>query len=465
MVLYLKENVILELKDGKPVLYTTDGSSPVHILHPISALTLALLHGTDNSDVIHMLSSILGISEDKAKEIVLSVEYRYKPFLTSKPPSVPREIDPSEFLRSSSSPPLRFAAPIGMNWIVTRYCTRRCIYCSAGAIWGKSALDSVLSLGRYKEIIDEAARIGVRNLLFTGGEPFLRSDLPQGIRYAVEKGLEVTVSTKASLSRNQLLSLKGAKLVQVSLDSSDPTVADRMTGSHGFFGQITRTINKLVELGIPVQISSVVTSLNLEQVGQLVEMAGNMGVKAILFTRYVRTLGRHDPGLFVTDEEWNRAFRMAMEAKDRIKGDLDVWIDPEEGVKEGMSSKIKESLKREGMLCAVGKRVLSFRWDGKVPWCEQMAAEERMIVGDLARQSIMDLWNSSSLLSLVFPEREKYRGNPCYDCPDFDGCLLKNGCYFSSILAYGEPFKPAPFYARICSRYGNSCNYLPFWHI
>lgn len=461
MSLYLKDDVILKVENGKPVLRRKGG--PVHILHPVSALTLALLHETESEEeVAEAISFILDLSRERGKDIVETVKYRYKPFLTEERPMVNRYIDPSDFILPPSPPPGRFSAPVGMNWIVTRYCNRRCIYCSAGARWGESAADASLRLERFKEIIDEAVDIGVRNFLFTGGEPFLRPDINGAIKYAVEKGLEVIISTKAFLSRRQIESLKGVKLIQVSLDSPAPETADKLTGSPGFYEEVISTLKALIEAELPVQIAGVLTSINHRHLDGLIKLAHQLGIRRVLLTRYVRTLGRHDPNLFITDEEWEWAYERAMEAAERR--DLEVIMDPQEGVNEGFSTMIGEKLAKGDILCAVGRRVLSFRWDGKVPWCEQLSSAKEMITGDLSVQGIIEVWKSERLLSLVFPAIERYKGTPCYGCPNFDSCLLKSGCYFSSILAYGSPFKPPPFYARLCPRYEGRDNYIPFWH-
>ena len=48
-------------------------------------------------------------------------------------------------------------------------------------------------------IIDDLAQFGVPSLLFSGGEPLMRSDLFELIAYAGDKGLRTVISTNGTL--------------------------------------------------------------------------------------------------------------------------------------------------------------------------------------------------------------------------------------------------------------------------
>ncbi len=116
---------------------------------------------------------------------------------------------------------------------------------------------------QFKQLIDEAADWGIRELFLTGGEPFLLPDLPERIRYGAER-FPTTVLTNAMLFRGTRLaaleSLVGVPVTfQVSLDGPDPAGHDRIRGE-GSFDRAVEGVRTLQRLGFTVFISTTVTT-------------------------------------------------------------------------------------------------------------------------------------------------------------------------------------------------------------
>ncbi|MFP4453810.1 MAG: radical SAM protein, partial [Desulfobacterales bacterium] len=62
-------------------------------------------------------------------------------------------------------------------WNLTQRCNLKCIHCYAHAKAGKQKNE--LSTQEGKALIDDLADMGVPVLLFSGGEPLMRKDLPE----------------------------------------------------------------------------------------------------------------------------------------------------------------------------------------------------------------------------------------------------------------------------------------------
>lgn len=73
-------------------------------------------------------------------------------------------------------------------WNVTKRCNLKCIHCYAHA--KDVAFKNELSFQEGKNLIDDLARFGVPVLLFSGGEPLMREDLPELAAYSVKKESE-----------------------------------------------------------------------------------------------------------------------------------------------------------------------------------------------------------------------------------------------------------------------------------
>src|SRR3989339_423415 len=110
--------------------------------------------------------------------------------------------DPLRYGRRSKDLPshlLQFSAdkkPV-VVWNVTRRCNLRCVHC-----YSKSEdrnYGGELSFAQGKALIDDLAEFGSPVILFSGGEPLIRPDILDLIRYAAGKGLRAVVSTNGTL--------------------------------------------------------------------------------------------------------------------------------------------------------------------------------------------------------------------------------------------------------------------------
>ena len=77
--------------------------------------------------------------------------------------------------------------------------------------------------------------------------------------------------------------------------------------------------------------------------------------------------------------------------------------------------------------------------DGKVTICEQMYWHPFFILGDLNKQSIMEMWESEQARSKWnFSQKEVRDESPCKTCEEFQACRRGLGnCWRLAISAYG----------------------------
>jgi len=78
-------------------------------------------------------------------------------------------------------------------WNITQQCNLRCIHCYAHAKAGLQ--DNELSTEEGKRLIDDLSAMGAPVLLFSGGEPLMRKDLPELASYAIKRGMRAVIST------------------------------------------------------------------------------------------------------------------------------------------------------------------------------------------------------------------------------------------------------------------------------
>ena len=133
----------------------------------------------------------------------------------------------------------KFSRPIrDLRISVTDRCNFRCPYCMPAEVYGEKyeflKRPHILSFEEIERLTRLFVSIGVSKLRITGGEPLVRSNLPDLIsKLSVIDGInDVALTTNGYLLENNAQQLKNAGLnrLTISLDSIDPDVFKKMSG-------------------------------------------------------------------------------------------------------------------------------------------------------------------------------------------------------------------------------------------
>ncbi|MEA2101973.1 MAG: radical SAM protein, partial [Thermodesulfobacteriota bacterium] len=118
-------------------------------------------------------------------------------------------------------------------WNVTSRCNLKCVHCYAAVDRPQKEISTTEGIN----LIRELKEFGVPVILFSGGEPTMREDLPILIEEASTQGIRAVISTNGTLiSRDmaQRFGDMGLSYVGVSLDGLQAT-NDRFRGVPGAF--------------------------------------------------------------------------------------------------------------------------------------------------------------------------------------------------------------------------------------
>ena len=139
---------------------------------------------------------------------------------------------------------------------LTPKCNLSCIYCHRE---GEKAPGDPISAAEIAEILRVAAGFGIRSVKFTGGEPMLRPDLIEIIK-SVPTGMESSLTTNGTLLAGLAADLKqaGLRRVNVSIDSLDPAIYKKITGTDRL-SDVLEGIDAAIATGLtPVKLNMVV---------------------------------------------------------------------------------------------------------------------------------------------------------------------------------------------------------------
>ena len=140
---------------------------------------------------------------------------------------------------------------------VSRRCNLACGVCSS------RQLDAQISLSRVNNELEQARRLGIKNIRFTGGEPFLHPEILSMLRTAKTMGFYILFNTNATLPGSALIR-KTAPLIDnllVSMQGCDPASDAAETGRPGLFEKKLANIRLFRRSGVPVvRLGTVISS-------------------------------------------------------------------------------------------------------------------------------------------------------------------------------------------------------------
>ncbi|MGO4888445.1 TIGR04053 family radical SAM/SPASM domain-containing protein [Anaerobacillus sp. MEB173] len=170
--------------------------------------------------------------------------------------------------------------PFIVIWEVTRACALKCLHCRAEAQY--TADPRQLSFEEGKKLIDDIAEMKNPLFVFTGGDPLMRPDLYDLAKYAIEeKGLPVSMTPSATpkVTRDAIEKAKDVGLSRwaFSLDGSCAEIHDHFRGTKGSYDTTMRGIEYLKELNIPIQVNTVVSNYNINDLEAISEKVKDMG--------------------------------------------------------------------------------------------------------------------------------------------------------------------------------------------
>lgn len=172
-------------------------------------------------------------------------------------------------------------------WNITRRCNLKCAHCYAHA--DDIPFDNELSTEDGKNLIDDLSRFGVPVLLFSGGEPLIRKDLPELAAYAVEKGMRAVISTNGTLISQKIArTLKniGLSYVGISIDGMEE-INDRFRGVQGAFRKALEGINNCKAAGIKVGLRFTINKFNAHEIPKIFDLLEKMDIPRVCFYHLV----------------------------------------------------------------------------------------------------------------------------------------------------------------------------------
>jgi len=186
----------------------------------------------------------------------------------------------------------RPTAPYRLDLALTYRCNNDCAHCynvqhpSPLSVSGNGQpYQSEISTEDWKRILDRAWELGIPHIIFTGGEPTLRNDLPELVAHAEKNGQITGLNTNARRlsDRGYVEELVGAGLdhVQITVESNEAVVHDRMVRSTGAFQQTVKGLQNALASPLYVMTNTTMLQTNAHTLPTTLDFLAETGVLTV----------------------------------------------------------------------------------------------------------------------------------------------------------------------------------------
>jgi radical SAM protein with 4Fe4S-binding SPASM domain len=279
-------------------------------------------------------------------------------------------------------------------------------------------------------VIDDIASQGVFQLAIGGGEPFLRLDLGDIVRYATDRGLIIHVTTGQYIFKNRCIEvLQHIKSLHLGIRSESLIIDTDNT-----IAKLNKLVGYAAQSNTFIGANLILTRFTINYLYKLVELLASCGFQRLVFLRYkpIQDSTRwknENPGkellhIFKDDLLQIRIRYPQLTIRlDCASAFLMRNVDRDVAIKAGIKG------------CVAGDRTLFVSPDGSVYPCSQLVGMKYKS-GDLTQDSLGAIWRESDVLNRYrkFRQNTSFENSACGQCAAKDYC---GGCRIFAIDSLG----------------------------
>ncbi|MBK8241863.1 MAG: radical SAM protein [Saprospiraceae bacterium] len=297
-------------------------------------------------------------------------------------------------------------APLKLFINVSNHCNLECIHCFSDS---SPHHKESMPFDKMKDLINEAANMGVFLIIIGGGEPFMRTDIWEIISLIREKGMGVSLTTNGTIISPEIITniQKHNVRMNISFDGCEET-HDFIRKKQGAFLKTLSTVKILKEAGIKSTIRFTLMTLNIKDVAYMLHLATSLELQI--------KIRRAKP----SDRAINNMLLIREATPEYYKAIMLMNSDPNCNVEDIMncSGGLKEPLLLSKSDCGAGTRIMFVEADGTISPCTFLG--KNFHSGNFYKNSLSEIWKES-------PEFQQMRNVPLNE--DCKSCHRKLTCH------------------------------------
>jgi radical SAM protein with 4Fe4S-binding SPASM domain len=332
----------------------------------------------------------------------------------------------------------RHLRPIYAVWEVTLACDLACRHCGSRA--GRGRPDE-LTTAEALDLVDQMARLGVKEVTLIGGEAYLRGDWLDLIRALRGHGIPVsTTSGGRGLTPEIIDGAKAAGLsgASISIDGDEPT-HDRLRGVPGSYRAAISAMRALKERGLSVSCNTQINRLSMPLLEGILETVAAIGIRGWQIQLTV-PMGRaaDEPDILIQPYDLLELFPRLAELKKRCDAlGVVLWPGNNIGYFGPYESIIRGHYRRgHGGSCGAGRATLGIEANGAIKGCPSLPTD-RWTGGNIRDDSLQAIWERSEPLRYMRDRTVDDLWGFCRTCYYAEECM--SGCTWTSFVTLGKP--------------------------
>ncbi|HJX21283.1 MAG TPA: pyrroloquinoline quinone biosynthesis protein PqqE [Steroidobacteraceae bacterium] len=306
--------------------------------------------------------------------------------------------------------------PLWLLLELTYRCPLHCVFCYNPTDFASTGPE--LGTEDWIRVLREARALGAVQLGLSGGEPLVREDLEPIVAQAHTLGFYINLITSGvGMTEARIRSLKAAGLdhIQLSFQDSTRELNDFLSSTRTF--ELKSKVAGLIrQYGYPMVLNVVLHRLNIDHVGEILEMAERMGAQYVELanTQYYGWAWLNREHLLPSRAQLERAEATTQRFRERVAGRMQIYF----VVPDYFETRPK------ACMSGLGSVFLGVAPDGTALPCHAARMLPGLQLPNVRESDIRTVWHDS-------PAFNRFRGEawmkePCRNCPertrDFGGC-------------------------------------------
>lgn len=300
-------------------------------------------------------------------------------------------------------------APYRMDIAITYRCNNACAHCYNA----RARSFPELSTDEWIKIIDKLWEIRIPHIVFTGGEPTLREDLPELISHAEKNGQITGLNTNgrklADPSFVQQLVDAGLDHVQITLESHLAEIHDQMVCHKGAWQETIAGIRNALDTRLFVMTNTTMLTHNRDSIPETLEFLADLGVPTVGLNALIYSGRGKSVGTGLSENELQPLLTSAQSITSK-NGQRLIWYTPTQYCN---FDPVHYGLGVKG--CTAALYNMCLEPDGGVLPCQSYYHP----VGNIRSNTWEEIWNHELCLQL------RERSNLPSECSD---CLIRAEC-------------------------------------
>jgi len=328
--------------------------------------------------------------------------------------------------------------PIYAVWEVTLKCDLACRHCGSRA---GHAREGELTTAQCLDVVEQMARLGIKEVTLIGGEAYLRPDWTEIIQAIRRHGMDCTMTTGGrgiTPARAEQARAAGLMSVSVSLEATE-AVHDRLRALTGSYRAALAALTNLRAVGIPVSVNTQINRWTWQDLPALLEVLIEKRAHAWQLALTV-PMGRaaDEPEMLLQPYQLLEVFPLIAGLHSRAKAHgIRIFLGNNVGYFGPYEEILRGHVPRgHSGSCGAGKSVLGIEADGTLKGCPSLHTAH-WGAGNILDSSLEEVWERATPLRYTRDRTVDDLWGYCRTCYYAADCM--SGCTWTTHSLFGKP--------------------------